>query len=322
MKKIILIALVCLNSLLAKDLEDIYLEEGINAVRNAIEANLQDKNYWNKKLGSQDLKYGYYYAPTFVSVVDKTAKTMELLSYKDGNLSSVANYDVITGLMGEKLKEGDLKTPVGAYQITRKFTPQDDYYGPVAFSLSYPNLYDKARSRDGGGIWIHGHPRAGGDRIDSSKTKGCVVLQNNFLNEFTDKIGDKGGIVLINEKGKANATNMQIASLLAELFRWKTAWGNSDATTYLSFYDPEFRRFDGMKLAEYSKMKKSIFSRKENKYIQFTNFSIIPYPNTEKGNFFRISFYEKYLTQTYKFNGEKTLYVRLDGDKMKILMEE
>ena len=65
-----------------------------------------------------------------------------------------------------------------------------------------------------------------------------------------------------------------------------------------------------------------IFNKKESKFINFSKFRIIPYPSVEKGSFFKVMFYEKYLTSSYKFEGEKTLFVRLDGDKMRILVEQ
>lgn len=309
--------------LFAKDLETIYLEGGITAVRDAIETNLQTKEYWQRRLGNRDLKYGYYDKPVLITVVDKTAKKLELVSYNDGNLTSNMSHEVITGLMGDKLKEGDLKTPVGVYKITRRFTPSDDYYGPVAFNLSYPNLYDKLRGKTGSGIWIHGFPPEGDERIDSEKTKGCVVLKNQNLKLYEAAVGDKSSIVIINESGKKTSTTSQIATIFSELFKWKMAWTISDTEAYFSFYDDNFIRFDGMKIGEFKSMKRSIFAKKEGKYIQFTDFEIVPYPSADnKGNLFEVSFHQKYLTQTYKFDGEKTLLIRLDNDKMKILAEK
>ena len=323
MKKILLLVFFANAIFGAQDLDKLYLEKGITAVRDAIEINLQNKAHWEEKLAPQDLKYGYYERPTFITVVDKTAKKIAAFKFENGKLSKLSSNEVLTGLMGDKLKEGDLKTPVGTYEVTRKFTPSDRYYGPVAWSLSYPNVYDKVRHRDGGGIWIHGYPMDGNVREDTIKTKGCVVMKNDLLTKYEKLVGEnKGGVVLINEKGVKEASNAQIAAIFAELFKWKMAWTISDANAYLSFYDKDFTRFDGMKMGRFAEMKKQIFSRKENKFISFTNFVITPYPSTEKGDFFRVTFNEKYLTQSYQFEGVKTLYVRLDGSKMKILVEE
>lgn len=321
MKRLLFALLFMLSLINAKSLEQIYLEGGIIAVRDAIEANLQNKSYWEQILANMDLKYGYYDKPVFITVVDKEAKKLELFKYDNGKLVSQFKNEVITGLMGDKLKEGDLKTPVGAYDITRHFKPSDPYLGPAAFSLNYPNLYDNLRKRTGSGIWIHGYPMDG-ERIDPTKTRGCVAIENDRLLEYEKIVGDSGGVVLINESGIKEASMEQISVIFAQLFAWKHAWTISDTEAYLSFYDPNFTRFDGQKYDAFAAMKRSIFAKKENKFIGFTQFSISPYPGTGDGNFFKISFDEKYVTQSYKFNGRKTLYVRLDGDKMKILIEQ
>ncbi|ALV25288.1 peptidoglycan LD-carboxypeptidase [Campylobacter iguaniorum] len=322
MKKIAFFICLGFSVLFAKSLEEIYLENGIVAVQNAIESNLQSKDYWSNKIKDMDLRYGYYEDDKLLTIVDKKSKNIFLYEYKNGKLNKKFNHEILTGLMGDKLKEGDLKTPVGVYNITRRFVPSDTYYGPVAFSLSYPNIYDQARDRTGGGIWIHGFPMQGVVREDTLKTKGCIAIPNNFLVEYEKFVGDKGGFVLINENSIAEASNDQISAIFAELFKWKKAWSDSDINKYLNFYDKNFIRFDGVKFDRFSEMKKSIFAKKEDKFIQFTKFEITPYPSTSKDKIFRVSFMEKYRTATYKFDGEKTLYVKLDGDKMKILTEQ
>lgn len=324
MRKLFLIFFVLFTWAFGLDLEKLYLEKGILAVQKAIESNLQSASYWEEKLQNEDLKYGYYDSKILLTLVDKTDKKLTLFSYENGTLGELKDFSVLTGLMDEKLVEGDLKTPSGVYEITRKFEPSDSYYGPVAFALSYPNLYDKARNRTGGGIWIHGYPKEGDPRIDSLKTKGCVVMKNPLLKEYEDLISkDKNSIVIISEKGAPHATNKQISQIFAQIFKWKNAWAVSDVDSYLSFYDEDFKRFDGMDLANFKAMKERIFSRNENKFIQLTDFSITPYPSSKDGAYFRVNCFEKYKTQNYKFNGPKTLYIKLsDSGKMKILVEE
>ena len=63
-----------------------------------------------------------------------------------------------------------------------------------------------------------------------------------------------------------------------------------------------------MRLNEFSAMKKRVFSKNESKIIEFKNITIVPYPNTEGKNSYRVSFDEKYRADTYKFDGNKVLY--------------
>ncbi|ECL2265161.1 murein L,D-transpeptidase [Campylobacter jejuni] len=318
--------LITLSSLMlhASDLVKIYLNQGLDAVGVAIEKELTQKDFWLSEIGDKNISLGYYDDNVAIVLTNKTDKILRVYSYEDGKIrKDFEQKEIITGLMGDKKIEGDLKTPVGFYELGRKFNPGDPYYGPFAFATTYPNLLDKVQGKTGGGIWIHGYP-LDGSRLDEFKTRGCIALFNNNLEKFAKVVQDKKVFVMTEEKEKIRAKKDQIASLLADLFTWKLAWTNSDTNTYLSFYDEqEFKRFDKMKFEQFASMKKSIFSRKEDKKIKFSDINISPYPNLENETMYRISFYEDYYTKNYQFRGDKILYVKIDSKgKMKILAEQ
>lgn len=318
--------LITLSSLMlhASDLVKIYLNQGLDAVGVAIEKELTQKDFWLSEIGDKNISLGYYDDNVAIVLTNKTDKILRVYSYEDGKIrKDFEQKEIITGLMGDKKIEGDLKTPVGFYELGRKFNPGDPYYGPFAFATTYPNLLDKVQGKTGGGIWIHGYP-LDGSRLDEFKTRGCIALFNNNLEKFAQVVQDKKVFVTTEEKEKIRAKKDQIASLLADLFTWKLAWTNSDTNTYLSFYDEqEFKRFDKMKFEQFASMKKSIFSRKEDKKIKFSDINISPYPNLENETMYRISFYEDYYTKNYQFRGDKILYVKIDSKgKMKILAEQ
>ena len=318
--------LITLSSLMlhASDLVKIYLNQGLDAVGVAIEKELTQKDFWLSEIGDKNISLGYYDDNVAIVLTNKTDKILRVYSYEDGKIrKDFEQKEIITGLMGDKKIEGDLKTPVGFYELGRKFNPGDPYYGPFAFATTYPNLLDKVQGKTGGGIWIHGYP-LDGSRLDEFKTRGCIALFNNNLEKFAQVVQDKKVFVMTEEKEKIRAKKDQIASLLADLFTWKLAWTNSDTNTYLSFYDEqEFKRFDKMKFEQFASMKKSIFSRKEDKKIKFSDINISPYPNLENETMYRISFYEDYYTKNYQFRGDKILYVKIDSKgKMKILAEQ
>jgi len=244
-----------------------------------------------------------------------------VISYNGGITKKLFSSSVIVGKNGDKLLEGDLKTPVGVYQLTRRFTPNDRYLGPLAFSLSYPNLLDKLAKRNGGGIWIHGYP-LDGQRTDELKTKGCVAMQNDTLMKFDVVVDHKKTLAFIYEDKRPEASAKDIAVIISGLLGWKKTWSESDIENYLKFYDKNFERYDGMSLEKFKSMKRAIFSKKEKKRISFSNFLITPYPNLKNDRLFRVSFYEDYVSDTHKFAGQKTLYVKLYNDDMKIFIEE
>ncbi|EOH7578183.1 murein L,D-transpeptidase family protein, partial [Campylobacter jejuni] len=289
----------------ASDLVKIYLNQGLDAVGVAIEKELTQKDFWLSEIGDKNISLGYYDDNVAIVLTNKTDKILRVYSYEDGKIrKDFEQKEIITGLMGDKKIEGDLKTPVGFYELGRKFNPGDPYYGPFAFATTYPNLLDKVQGKTGGGIWIHGYP-LDGSRLDEFKTRGCIALFNNNLEKFAKVVQDKKVFVMTEEKEKIRAKKDQIASLLADLFTWKLAWTNSDTNAYLSFYDEqEFKRFDKMKFEQFASMKKSIFSRKEDKKIKFSDINISPYPNLENETMYRISFYEDYYTKNYRFRGD------------------
>ncbi|ECL3056519.1 murein L,D-transpeptidase [Campylobacter coli] len=324
LKKILAFYFICISALGASDLVKIYLNQGLDAVGVGIEKELTNKDFWLDEIGDRNISLGYYDDDVAIVLTNKTDKILRVYSYSDGKIKQdFEQKAIITGLMGDKQVEGDLKTPVGFYELGRKFNPGDPYYGPFAFATTYPNLLDKVQGKTGGGIWIHGYP-LDGTRLDEFKTRGCIALFNENLEEFAKVVQNKKVFAMTEEKEKVRAKKEDIAALLADLFAWKLAWTDSDINTYLNFYDEkQFKRFDKMKFEQFASMKKSIFSRKEDKKIKFSDINISPYPNVENETMYRISFYEDYYTKNYQFKGDKILYVKIDSKgKMKILAEQ
>ncbi|EIX0873311.1 murein L,D-transpeptidase, partial [Campylobacter coli] len=280
LKKILAFYFICISALGASDLVKIYLNQGLDAVGIAIEKELTNKDFWLDEIGDRNISLGYYNDDVAIVLTNKTDKILRVYSYSDGKIKQdFEQKAIITGLMGDKQVEGDLKTPVGFYELGRKFNPGDPYYGPFAFATTYPNLLDKVQGKTGGGIWIHGYP-LDGTRLDEFKTRGCIALFNENLEEFAKVVQDKKVFAMTEEKEKVRAKKEDIAALLADLFAWKLAWTDSDINTYLNFYDEkQFKRFDKMKFEQFASMKKSIFSRKEDKKIKFSDINISPYPN-------------------------------------------
>ncbi len=318
MKKIFLIVFVSI-SLYASMAVDIYRQSGLNAVEKYIKEQLQSTSYWDEKLKSKDVSYGYYENLDSLLIADKQAKKLSVYRIKD-SLELIAKYeDVIVGADGDKFKEGDLKTPLGVYLLKKRFKPSDQFYGPLAFVLSYPNTFDKAQGKNGHGIWIHGSPLDGSARDPMSK--GCIVLDNDTIELLDQNLNYKKSIILVSEDGVKKVEKSEISIILSELFRWQNAWQKSDIKSYIDFYDDSFIRYDGMKKRNFTRMKEIIFARKQKKEIIFKNINISPYPNVEGRRLFKVAFYEIYKSKRYKFKGNKELLVELKDGSIKIKIE-
>lgn len=127
-------------------------------------------------------------------VVEKSARRMSLL-YKG---KVVRRYDIGLGFTpdGHKRKEGDGKTPEGAYTIDAR-NPKSAYH--LSLRVSYPNRQDKAYARKrgfspGGDIFIHGQPNgtallfrwlnALGLYNRGDWTHGCIAVTNAEMREI------------------------------------------------------------------------------------------------------------------------------------------
>lgn len=342
------LAALALYAATAEDVYHIYKTRGINAVEEYLKKEFEpreikvpiakevktkaikskpptdkeriSKDYWLKQIKDIDVQWGYYEDVASLIVCEKERKRCEVYRNSKEGLKFIKAHDVIMGKSGDKVKRGDLKTPIGVYEITKRFKPMDQFYGPLAFSLSYPNMYDVVRGKNGDGIWIHGSPLDGKNRDDLSK--GCVVMENGDILVLDTEINPKSTITIIGEKKVHKVTKEAVASILTEVYKWQHAWKVNDINTYLNFYSNDFKRFDGTGKKQFSQMKQSVFGKKENKTIIFENISIAPYPTMDDKKLFKISFYQTYKSPSFASKGEKQLYVELVGDKISILAEK
>lgn len=306
--------------LLANTAVDVYRNKGITAVEQYIQTQLQSKSYWDVRLKDMDTRYGYYEDLGSLFLANKKHKKLDVYNYKNKKLIQVEKLDVIVGASGDKKVEGDLKTPIGVYEVTRRFVPDELFYGPLAYELSYPNTYDRVQGKNGYGIWIHGSPLDGSNRDPMSK--GCVVLTNADIKLIDKKISPKKAIAILGEGEIEQVSKDDLSILLSELFVWQEAWRENQIEKYLGFYAADFNRFDGKGKEQFSRFKKSIFSRGEKKKIIFNNINIAPYPNEENKKLFKIAFDEIYETKNHKFDGHKELYVQLRTSSFEILSEK
>ena len=61
----------------------------------------------------------------------------------------------MSGTLGPKLKQGDMQSPEGFYNVPLKgLWPASNYH--LAFDIGYPNAYDRAYKRTGKYIMVHG----------------------------------------------------------------------------------------------------------------------------------------------------------------------
>ncbi|MBW1713081.1 MAG: L,D-transpeptidase [Deltaproteobacteria bacterium] len=125
--------------------------------------------------------------PLHVILVDKSLQRLYLYLYQPaGQVERVRRFPCSTGKSeGDKVKEGDLRTPEGVYFFTKLFRDNKvTIFGNTAYHINYPDPFDGAEGRDGNGIYLHGTNRPLGSRA----TNGCVVMNNSDLDFLSRRI--------------------------------------------------------------------------------------------------------------------------------------
>ena len=118
-------------------------------------------------------------------VVEKDDRKLHLM--KDG--VTFRSFDIALGMypLGDKINEGDQKTPEGVYSLDAR-NPDSDFF--LSIHVSYPNATDlrEARSKGldpGGQIMIHGQPNSPtySEAYYSKEdwTNGCIAVSNSDM---------------------------------------------------------------------------------------------------------------------------------------------
>lgn len=284
-----------------------------------ITAQVVAQNFIPQNIIKMDEKYTHH-----VIVVEKSTHKLYLYATSAGGLPRlVSTYQIATGKnTGNKLIEGDEKTPEGFYQLI-KFFPADqllktygDYgkiYGSGAFVLNYPNLVDRIDNKTGGGIWLHSTD----DETRISKgldSRGCVVVSNSDLKEISRYIDldTKTPIIITDsiaywseatwQKNKDHINN--------SLNQWFLAWNKTDLKQYLSFYHKsEFKDEKGKNYSAWADHKERVFKTAKATTIK------MEYPSIFIHNEYAyIGFEQNYTSSLVRDTGRKVMIWKKDQD--------
>ena len=179
-------------------------------------------------------------------IVDAKHSRLYLYENRNDQLHLMQDFYVSQGKLGiNKLKEGDMRTPVGVYYIIGHLpgVKLPDMYGKGALPLDYPNDWDKVQGRSGSGIWVHGTPPETFSRPPLS-TDGCVVVSNDDLNFLTRTVEIGKTPILIGDQvefvsKEQMARDLGVASALVE--NWRRDVENRDEASLKAQYSPRFK---------------------------------------------------------------------------------
>ena len=190
-----------------------------------------------------------FVAETDTSTLHRFATGVGGPEYHDERYMSVGQNGV------GKRRAGDRRTPLGIYFVNEQLDTSKlhEKYGPLAFPLDYPNVWDRSNERSGAGIWIHGVAPDDGRRPPLD-TDGCIALPNDDLLALKEQFEPLVTPVIITRQIRWSSSQ-QIATIRAELAAVLDLWAESnrsgDLHQYLSLYADEFE-YRGMDRGEWA----------------------------------------------------------------------
>lgn len=118
--------------------------------------------------------------------IDKSDRV--LIAFQDGRIIRRIPMNLGFAPSGDKVREGDRKTPEGIFRVNRR-NDHSKYH--LSLGIDYPQADDIARARageysPGGDIFIHGQPAGitGLQRIAMDWTEGCIAVNNHAMTEL------------------------------------------------------------------------------------------------------------------------------------------
>jgi murein L,D-transpeptidase YafK len=222
-----------------------------------------------------------------------------------------------------KNREGDQKTPIGTYRIVSFLDDGsiDDFYGPGAYPLNYPNVMDRRLARTGHGIWLHGLPSNVGERpfLDSD---GCVVIDNQSLMDLAGVVATGATHIVLSKTPirwiSVAEQRQQRGGLEHSLQAWRKAWEQRDHEAYLAFYADDFSDFS-MNKSGWANYKRRVNGNKQFIRLQFSEISMIVDPVQQE--LVTVRYLQDYQSNDYQWQGWKEQIWRHNDSRWEIIYE-
>lgn len=255
------------------------------------------------------------------AIVEKESQTLFLYRNAARGIELEKAFACSTGAQGgEKLEEGDEKTPEGIYLLGRilPWTQLPQVYGKMAITLDYPNAFDRLQGKSGGGIWLH----ATNEPIRAylpNKTHGCVVVSNEDIQQLSNLITLNQTPLIIVPKIRYRTegeNDLELETLKSFLAEWHTYWENKQLEKYISMYSTRFR--SGIQnLSDWKAFKQGVFSRAGKIQLGLELESAV---RNEK--YAVLTLHQDYRSDRLISKGSKRLFVVREKPGWKIIAEE
>lgn len=256
----------------------------------------------------------------YALIADKSQRTLTVWENQDGVPKFVEAHPMDIGKLGGiKEKVGDHKTPEGIYFPQQTFEGANldhDQYGVKAFTLDYPNYFDKRKNKTGSGIWLHAIPET---KSLLRGSRGCVVVRNDIIKKLSPLISLKRTpVIILNQVNYIQVEDLKTrsGSLTTWLDTWKQDWAKKQIDAYMSHYADDFFSLSMNKTAW-----KTYKENLNQKYQSIDVKAITPlaFVHGEDGI---LKFFQDYKSDVMNDFGVKTLYLKVENNKYLIRGEE
>ncbi len=235
-----------------------------------------------------------------------------------GSPEILKQFRITTGRVdGNKVREGDLKTPEGIYYIISRI-PGDELpekFGPLALVLNYPNDVDRLFRHTGSNIWIHGR----NETIKDRQTEGCISLDNSHILDLEPYIKMfKTPVIIVDSlhfvEDRIYSENRKHWD--EYLQSWAQAWEEGELDQYFDLYSQFFRDQSGATAQAFRNRKQ--YLDKLYAWINVDVDKILVISSDEETH---IAFRQNYFCPNFYTEGQKQLVLIPENDKWKIVSE-
>lgn len=214
-------------------------------------------------------------------VVDLAKTRLYVLENRRGTPHVIRSYyaGIARNGFGKKTS-GDLRTPVGVYQITG-WTPGRELpplYGAGAFQMNYPNAWDRSLGKSGYGIWLHGVPPDTYVRAPRS-SEGCVTLANEDLLALQPMIAaGNTPVILADHLNWVPAERLadRRAPLLRSIENWRAKLAARDTAGLMRYYVADADSDDGISKVAFREARAGAAGKRVQ--VQLSALSLYDYP--------------------------------------------
>jgi murein L,D-transpeptidase YafK len=260
----------------------------------------------------------------YAMALDVDRSRLYVFENRDGRLQRIADFYATVGKEGSgKVKEGDLRTPIGAYTLLDAIPKQklSDFYGAGAYPLDYPNDWDRRLSRSGYGIWLHGVGSETFARAPRA-SDGCIVVSNPDL-KLIEKFIVPGRTPFIVAQSiewiDRAATAKQSQAILSAFERWRGDMQSLDLPRYFQNYGESFSA-DGIDFKGWEAQRRMLFANTKWAKVEVNNISVVHYPGTR--NVALLTFDQTYTSSKFSSQLKKRqLWQMADDGRWKIIFE-